>query len=750
MELPIPDDEQQEIINNAIQGKNIIVNAIAGSGKTTTILNFGRQINKDILLITYNKFLRLEIKEKLKKYKIGNIEPHTYHSLAYKYYSNCNNDIQMKKIIDLNLSPKCEIKQNILVIDETQDQSYLYYTLLKKLCIDFSNINQIIIMGDENQVVYKVKAANNLFLKVADQIWKNFTSFERMKLSKSYRLTKPIASFINNIMLGEERIISDKEGRPVIYFNCNCYEDPYYLLIEIIEKYNYKADDVFILAPSLKINNNDTPVRKLERDLADFNHKNNNKYPIFFPSDDNADLNEEDIKDKIVFSTFNGSKGRERRLVIVFSFDASYYKYNGKNESTELCPDVFYVATSRAIEQLIIIKDFRNFNLPFLKENPTNLKKYIKYISTRKTINENIISLNNNDKYIITSPTKLVDRLDNEFEYYLDNVINDIFIVIQNKQNFINLPIKINNSMEQPEQISCINGLIIPTLFEANVKGKTTIHQRIIEYKEDNYHTSSSVINEAIDKTKMTCETLHEYTHLCTLWYSLRERLNHKLTQINNYDWLNTEDINKCIKRFEAIFIEKQNIELEHEIIIAPKYIEYKHNYECQKLEKFIEKNLGSSFPILNITGYIDCIYNNYIYEFKCTSKLENKHKLQLIIYKWLCSFYNNKYDNKKFRLFNICTNEILEIDNTKDKLINEIIINLLKSKYKDPEILEEINFIKKCNEFSINKKNIDIKIENLTIVKLKELLNNNGIKYKLKDNKNILLELIHKNNIYI
>ena len=47
-----PSSEQQIIIDTIKRGKNVAVNAVAGSGKTTTILGIAEQIrNKKILQI---------------------------------------------------------------------------------------------------------------------------------------------------------------------------------------------------------------------------------------------------------------------------------------------------------------------------------------------------------------------------------------------------------------------------------------------------------------------------------------------------------------------------------------------------------------------------------------------------------------------------------------------------------------------------------------------------------------------------
>jgi superfamily I DNA and RNA helicase len=63
-QLPNPSDEQLKIIS--CHDSNIIINSVAGSGKTTTILHFVKSlklVNSNIkaLLLTYNKMPLLDV-----------------------------------------------------------------------------------------------------------------------------------------------------------------------------------------------------------------------------------------------------------------------------------------------------------------------------------------------------------------------------------------------------------------------------------------------------------------------------------------------------------------------------------------------------------------------------------------------------------------------------------------------------------------------------------------------------------------
>ena len=64
--------EHLDIFNHLNLNKNVSVNSCAGCGKTTTIVEIVKSCqNKLILILTYSKILRKEIKEKLEKEEIN-------------------------------------------------------------------------------------------------------------------------------------------------------------------------------------------------------------------------------------------------------------------------------------------------------------------------------------------------------------------------------------------------------------------------------------------------------------------------------------------------------------------------------------------------------------------------------------------------------------------------------------------------------------------------------------------------------
>ncbi len=128
-------DEQSLVYDYIKSGKNVIVDAVAGSGKSTTVLGIAKLMpNKKFLQVTYNSMLRYEIKTKVESLGLKNLEVHTYHSLAVKYFhSSAYTDSGIRYILKQNISPRIHIpKKDIIVIDETQDMTFLYFQFMDK------------------------------------------------------------------------------------------------------------------------------------------------------------------------------------------------------------------------------------------------------------------------------------------------------------------------------------------------------------------------------------------------------------------------------------------------------------------------------------------------------------------------------------------------------------------------------------------------------------------------------------------
>jgi F-box protein 18 (helicase) len=76
--------EQQLILDS---NQHIVINAVAGSGKTTTLVEYARTrpVHSRILYLAFNTSVKLEAKQKFLKAGLQNVTVETAHSLAYQY-----------------------------------------------------------------------------------------------------------------------------------------------------------------------------------------------------------------------------------------------------------------------------------------------------------------------------------------------------------------------------------------------------------------------------------------------------------------------------------------------------------------------------------------------------------------------------------------------------------------------------------------------------------------------------------------
>ena len=691
MALPDPSNEQLDILLDIIDEKNVYVDAVAGSGKTTLALHIAKQnASKNILLLTYNKNLKFETREKAVKYSLDNLEVHTYHSFGYKYYDNgCSTDAGLIKVVEDNYVAKTTFAYDIIILDETQDMTQLYFNLVCKI----SKENQIkdtqyCVVGDNQQCIFVFNKADSRFLTYAN---KNFLFNEKewtfRKLSVSFRATEQIANFLNNCVLREERIHTRKSGPKVRYIIDDCFGNdrknmPYNEVKHYLAK-GYKYDDFFILAPSVK--SEQSPLRQLANKLSE------EGIPVFVPNSDEAKIDEDILKGKMAFTTFYQVKGLERKVVLVYGVDATYFIYFEKDDKINhlICPNTIYVALTRALECLTIFHHYDNDYIPFLNKDllntfcevitePILVQRHRKNISKKITVTDVI-------KFI---PCELVQDCCKFFDKVLIQPVGDV----------VHIPMK-SKQGSLYESVCEITGTAIPAYFEKEMTNKMTIYnvlqeefqQQIKKSKKKNsnrkYMKRSDVIRKIETLPNINNVTPANLLTIANKYMVYLSGYTYKMKQISSYDWLTKDNLNECVMRMRKY---------------VSKYAVFEKYFECTNSTELYGKTL---------VGYADCIDRNVIWEFKCVEKIDDTHFMQLILYAYLnlmnlaktkkeeidkinrllrtdrgsqnyitnmtnlkrsiFGLFEKYYQNVPFRymLFNILTNEIWEIKISNDKL---------------------------------------------------------------------------------
>lgn len=623
MILPVISTEQYNVIQQLLQNNNVVVDSVAGSGKTTCNLHIAKYFtNMNILLLTYNSKLKIETREKVKLVGIHNIEAHSYHSFCVKYYDyKCFTDTIIHKIIENKNKPSRQFKFDLIVLDEAQDITSVYYELICKIYKDNQQNAQVCIFGDRKQSIFDFNEADQRFIKYADELF-NFNSNNWIKcnLSVSFRITYEMSLFINNCLLKEERIISNKitNNKPR-YIICDCFggrlgtssrtfeEVKYYFNL------GYKPSDIFILAPAVK--GVKSPVRQLEnkikREMPDV--------MVYVPITDDEELDKELLEGKIVFSTFHQTKGLERKVVIIFNFDSSYFKYYGTDANRCICPNEFYVATTRGIEHLTLFHHHSNEYLHFIDK--TTIPVYCHFECKTKLR----IQTSNNPIKLNTSPTDIIKFLP---QNVIDECYNQLEIIPISRYivNKINIPLKITND-STTESVSEITGTAIPSMFEFKLKNRISIFDSLQKncFEKTIFNSNNGCLIQEFTKNKhkkynmddinINDLTPGELLYISNCWNAYKSGFLFKIYQIDNYDWLERSKLDESVHRLTELDISKTS-SFEYEITIK------------------------NEIELLNrkLIGYIDCLdnENNIIYEFKCVQNLEKEHYLQLAIYMYM------------------------------------------------------------------------------------------------------------------
>lgn len=762
--------DEQKKVSELIKYANVVVDSVAGSGKTTTITFIGKELQKsNILVLTYNSKLKLETRERIKSLGLKNVETHSYHSFCVKYYDRkCFTDKIITKIVDKNMKALSIFSYDIIVIDECQDMTPLYYKLAMKIYKDNfrSESDKIIkpckicILGDKKQSIYAFNGADERFITFAKKcfVWNNLP-WKDCKLSVSFRTTQPNSDFLNNCILGEERIKSIKPSRKKPkYIICNtfgAYErknakkriiKPNYpsgnIAFDIIRDYlknnpDSKPSDIFVLAPSIK--SEQAPARKLENMIK--NHMSD--ILVYVPTSDDEKIDSSIIENKLVFSTFHQSKGLERKLVLVYGFDDSYMKYFKKNSNPNLCPNELYVATTRSLDQLVLLHHYENDYLPFLKRE---LLSYFSDFKEERKITQKNLSTNTT-KVDVTQLTKHLK------ESVVTKCLSYFKIKnVKKKGKKIDISVKsVQKSTGSCENVSEITGIAVPLYYEylqkkeiklldkltddesitRHSEGKTS-NKKTRTYGFNNKNSSSdeednvennlnNVIKYSISKLKNNVlnEKLNpdEILYIANRWNTYKNGYLYKLNQIQEYNWLSKEDLKSAMTRLLKLEISND-----------------------AHFEYFCEIQYSYSNINYNIQGYYDCYdykinddgdqsngewINNGLYEFKCVSKVKDEHYLQLAIYTYMDmvkriefqeSLYNSSrlfglsdkdQELKKTKLSQLKNDEITKgyyiyniLTNQKDKLIfkfkdlSNMMQYLIKEKYFSNNVLTDEEFM--------------------------------------------------------
>jgi len=683
--------EQLAVIEKLKSGVNVIVDACAGSGKSTTILSAAIAMSdSNFLQLTYNSMLRHEIKEKIEKQAIKNLKVHTFHSLAKCYYvsSDKTTDTDIRRIIREKQTPRIAIPMfDIVVLDECQDMTPLYFQFIRKLTTDMASPFSLLVLGDYMQCLYEFKGADIRFLTMADRIWLNLKShvFERCSLKTSYRITNQMSNFINEVMLKAPRIAACRDGEPVVYIR-NSRANLERFVVAIITRLlaeGDKPEDIFILGASVK--GAKSNIRKMENALVE------RGIPCYVPMFEDTKIDDRVIAGKIVFSTFHTVKGRQRKYVFLMGFDNTYFDYYARNMNPDVCPNTLYVGCTRATHGLYLLEnDQYSTDQPLhflqLTHHEMKQKSYISFKGTPRSIFYQKKTDSTTQKHFVT-PTDLIKFIPEPVLEEITPILDRIFIQIAPEQTAIDIPSVILTKSGY-EEISDLTGIAIPSMYYDYIGGTRNILYNMIQ----TFMNEIGANDHAFLKTHMQtmpkeCSSPRDYLVLANMFVSVQEKLYFKLKQIDpsEYTWITDDIISLTKARLDSIIgAECNDVPLMEETIICA---------SDDAAHTQIDIALKALTTIYRFTARVDLVAES-VWELKCTSEITTDHLLQVVIYAWIWRM--TRTDSKEFKILNIKTGEIKQL--TADLAdLTTIVISLLKGKYDAKIPRTDAEFVADC-----------------------------------------------------
>lgn len=736
--LDPPSEEQALILRYLAKKHNVMVDACAGSGKSTTVLSAAKRFpNKSFLLITYNSMLREEMLAKIHSLGIDNLEVHTFHSFCKSYYYREDyTDSGIRKTIDEDLSPIKPLPAfHFMVLDEAQDMTVLYYTLVIKMTMDRALPFQLMLLGDFRQSLYEFKGSDTRFLTRAHLHWPIhpyliMRKFDACTLRTSYRITIPMSRFVNDVMLGEDRLRAVKEGVPVVYIRGDYRRIKNIVSTRIQElvRMGESPGDIFVLAGGTK--RAGSLIREIENILVESN------IPCYIPSiAESEKIDSKVIDRKVVFTTFHSVKGRQRKYVFVADFNQQYFKIHGRSLPTDECPNTLYVGCTRATKELYLLELSRYSTdrpLHFLKQNMVEMSKlpYVEFKGIPQTIfpPERETPQEETETICNVSPTDMVSFISDSVLSVITPLLQPLFTKecdAEIVEECDEIPSMIHTSAGHYEDVSDLNGIAIPSMYydhlslhymremddDTAVEDSVqpigcTILQEMIQWSlRDMRPDEHTYLKEFAKTIPQECSSPADYLFLTNVYLAVKDKIYFRVKQIDreDYHWIPDSAIQRCISILDGTI--GAEITTEYPPLIEYPIIDYsmreKNAYIQDYLAPFLPSDCHKKFMF---SARTDIITRNTLWEIKCTSQLVIEHKIQLAIYYWIWKLtHQSETESHCARLINIKTGERWRLDASLDQL-TAIMVPILLGKYTHTVPRTDEEFDATCHSIVMEK----------------------------------------------
>ncbi|OLL25297.1 hypothetical protein NEOLI_003275 [Neolecta irregularis DAH-3] len=647
--LPSPSKPQLDVINSLKDEFNVKINSVAGSGKTTTILQIAQHNPQlKILAFVYNKRLQIETKEKLESLNLKNLTVQTFHGHGYSYYDKeCATDQGLKRVVQMCRPPLSPISFDLLILDEQQDMTPILYLFVRKVIADneYSNNLQYVTLGDVRQTIYNYNCASSRFLSFAEKAFPSARKWVTVEHRTSYRFTREIAIFLEKQM-SMLKIDTIHTGPKPRYLICDVTKSN-----ETLEEFEYylsiiDPSDILILAPSIKSMN--SPARY----LANLITQKYENIPCYIPSTDEEGVSSDLSLGKLLFCTYHQAKGIERSAAIVFSFDKSYHMYYDRRDTYDVT-NAQYVAATRAKKYLTLVHSHEFRYHSFIRPDTLN--------ETAQVISKRVIKPKPKSAQLPTySVTQLTSNIPDSL---VTRCFTHIKCLLLNKPTMRPRHLYPPSWVIQPngltESVAEINGTALPALYEYHRTKRCTLLKSVKDDLKFDHRFIQIIPSHILARVKIMKPSTLELSDvllLANVAMYLQSYYLAKLVQIKKYDWVLQKHVGLSLKNYS-------------------KHLSPKTRYEVLTYQ---------TLSNASVRGRIDAIDGRNLFELKWTEKLMPNHVLQLVAY---AALYGKR---KRYLLLNGISGQLVEVLGSKENLKKVLEILLAYKSNAESEVNDE------------------------------------------------------------
>eukprot|EP00798_Chlamydomonas_sp_ICE-L_P031003 gene31003-7108_t len=633
----------QVIKSLVLENKNVKLQSVAGSGKTTLSLHCVTRLHTLFpdarsLLLTYNSNLKTETRKKVAALGLESAaEVHSFHSFGTHYYDEgCHTDEALDTMVDAinanNGRLRSALSFRLVVVNEAQDINPLYWKIIVMIARLCHRPPQFLFIGDPRQSIYEYKGASPRFLAECDSLLPSEISggrgWRQHTLKTTWRLTAPMVRFVNEVFLkGEDVLVAGHVPSSMTlcprFMSSQCVHRPPHPLPTRSDhgSFSERKERKRLLDRNVPLSVND----------------------VF----EECSLNKQMLRGKLAFMTFHGSKGTEREAVVVLGgTEESYMTFFQRmhhdaplSSSTVNCPNPVYVSLTRAKRELIVVHNMRSHLAPYMDATalletatlqgcpPASASK--KEVTPKDTNDD--ADIRPNERGVCSLLEHLPFQTIKQASAHLTWSVQDIGV----RAPALCSTVRTRGALA--EYVADLNGIAIPAILEYRVTGRSQLLDMLPTLNMSSSKYCGNLRDALVSRISSGCDpSVSDFLCEATLHQSSASQYFYRAKQITRFDRLDEVDVESSLEVMRGAGICGGVV----------------MRFEVPLRREFVPK-------ACHVYGEADVVTEDSLYELKCTSgEVQLVHILQTALYAWM-----HGDDRKRIRLVYLLSGTVCDVD---------------------------------------------------------------------------------------